>query len=232
MTAPINLQKYDFDINNIKDTDKIISILKEYGICRIPNYLKDESLTNLKEEVETIVKKNKNRTYEFGNAIRLTQNSYINKHKNITSVFKNKKFDEIAKKYMGKPTNLNSDVFITHDYIADKGLARNGFLHFDRTYTFKFFIYLTDVNEDSGPFSVIPKSHKVGKDLRKKTTGNYDNQKNRILLDYPNLGYKETDIVPILGEKGDLIIFETDLFHMGGVTKNGGERLIIRGHCR
>ena len=41
-----------------------------------------------------IVKKNKNRTYEFGNAIRLTQNSYVNKHKNITSVFKNKKFGQ------------------------------------------------------------------------------------------------------------------------------------------
>ena len=168
ITEAINSQNYDFDLNNIKDTDKIISILKEYGICRIPNYLKDESLTNLKEEVETIVKKNKNKTYEFGNAIRLTRNGYVNKHKNITSVFKNKKFGEIAKKYVGRSTSLNSDVFITHDYIIDKGLARNGFLHFDRTYTFKFFIYLTDVNEDCGPFSVIPKTHKVGKKFKKK----------------------------------------------------------------
>ena len=49
---------------------------------------------------------------------------------------------EVAQNYMSHP-NLNNELFITHDYKHDNGLARNGYLHFDRTFTFKFLIYLT-----------------------------------------------------------------------------------------
>ena len=60
----------------------------------------------------------------------------------------------------------------------------------------------------------------------------YEDKKNRIFLDYPELDYTEEDIVPVLGGAGDLIIFDTDVFHMGGVVKEGFERLLIRGHTR
>ena len=108
----------------------------------------------------------------------------------------------------------------------------NGYLHFDRIYTFKYFIYLTDVNENCGPFSVVPKSHIKGKELRLQTKGEYEELKNRILLDYPDLGYTSDEVVPVLGNAGDLMIFDTDLFHLGGVVKENNERLIIRGHTR
>ena len=132
---------------------------------------------------------------------------------------------------MGKPTNLNSDVFITHDYIVDKGLARNGFLHFDRYRKFKFMVYLSDVDETCGPLSVIPGSHKIGKELREKEWRNittYEGLKNRIEMDHPDI-YDESKIIPITGKAGTLTIFDTDVFHMGGKT-NGGQRLIMRSH--
>ena len=53
-----------------------------------------------------------------------------------------------------------------------------------------------------------------------------------ILLDYPELGYAAEDVVPMLGNAGDLMIFDTDLFHMGGAVKENNKRLIIRGHTR
>ena len=139
---------------------------------------------------------------------------------------------EVAQNYMSYP-NLNNELFITHDYKHDNGLARNGYLHFDRTFTFKFLIYLSDVDENCGPFSIVPRSHLKGKELRNKTTNDeYEDKKNRIFLDYPELGYTEEDIVPVLGEAGDLIIFDTDVFHMGGLVREGFQRLLIRGHTR
>ena len=140
--------------------------------------------------------------------------------------------DAISKLYLDRNHDSNREVFITHDYKHDNGLARNGFLHFDRIHTFKYFIYLSDVNENCGPFSIVPKSHTKGKQLRGKTSGQYQEQKNRILLDYPELGYTNNDVVQILGNAGDLMIFDTDTFHMGGAVKKGNERLIIRGHTR
>ena len=70
----------------------------------------------------------------------------------------------------------------------------------------------------------MPKSHIKGKELRLQTRGEYEELKNRILLDYPDLGYTSDEVVPVLGNAGDLIIFDTDLFHLGGVVKENNER--------
>jgi len=224
---------YSFDVDNIDNIKLVCDTIKEYGICRIPNYLNKEIVKELKVEVTSILSEETDNSYSFGVATRLNNDNYVGKYDTITSVFKNNKLLEISRLYMGKEPNLNKDIFITHDYISDKGKARNGFLHFDRIYTFKFFIYLSDVDEDCGPFSIIPKSHIKGKELREKTQNNsYENKKNRIFIDYPNLEYKESDVLPIIGNAGDMMIFDTDLFHMGGITKNNKERLIIRGHTR
>ena len=232
--------KYDFDFANIRKTLDIVNTVKEYGICRVPNYLNDGTVSKLKNEALELVTNEPNDDYEFGKATRLQrlfhdQNGSLIPNPNlkptISEVFSNIEMSKISELYMGNHA-LNSDIFITHDYKHDNGLARNGFLHFDRIYTFKFFIYLTDVNENCGPFSVVPKSHIKGKELRLQTRGEYEELKNRILLDYPDLGYTSDEVVPVLGNAGDLIIFDTDLFHLGGVVKENNERLIIRGHTR
>tara|TARA_R110001583_G_scaffold25980_1_gene93826 strand:- start:327 stop:1001 length:675 start_codon:yes stop_codon:yes gene_type:complete len=221
--------KYDFDFADVTKTLDVVNAVKKYGICRVPNYLNVETISKLKSESLELVTKESKDDYEFGKATRFER--HLNTMPTIASVFSNVEMSKISELYMGQHT-LNSDIFITHDYKHDNGLARNGFLHFDRIYTFKFFIYLTDVNKDCGPFSVVPKSHIKGKELRLNVSGQYEELKNRILLDYPELGYTVDEVVPVLGNAGDLIIFDTDLFHLGGVVKENNERLIIRGHTR
>ena len=222
--------KYDFDFGDITKTLEIVNIVKDYGICRIPNYLDSDILSKVKADALELVTNEPLDDYEFGKATRFVRQQ-TNKT-TIRDVFGSGDMDNISKAYLGRSHDSNREVFITHDYKHDNGLARNGYLHFDRIYTFKYFIYLTDVNENCGPFSIVPKSHIKGKQLRKDITGQYTEQKNRILLDYPELGYAAEDVVPMLGNAGDLMIFDTDLFHMGGVVKENNKRLIIRGHTR
>ena len=71
------------------------------------------------------------------------------------------------------------DVMMTHEY-KNEEVARNNWLHFDRLRCWKAVVYLTDVEEGCGPFSVIPQSHKTGHQLRQAfiNAPSYDEKKN------------------------------------------------------
>ena len=52
----------------------------------------------------------------------------------------------------------------------------------------------------------------------------------RIFIDYSDLNYSASDSKPVVGTAGTLFAFDTDTFHMGGVLKDGHERIVIRSH--
>ena len=119
------------------------------------------------------------------------------------------------------------DVFITHEY-KNEEMERNNWLHFDRLRCLKAMVYLEDVGEPDGPFSVVPGSHKRGHELRSGFLGKaYEEKPNRIELDYPELLVEPTKIC---GPAGTLILFDTDIFHKGGDVDDGKERKLIRSH--
>ena len=136
--------EYDFDFADITKTIDIVNTVKEYGICRVPNYLDSDTLSKVKADALELVTNEPADDYEFGKATRFFRQQ-TNKIV-IRDVFGSSDMDNISKEYLGRGHNSNNEVFITHDYKHDNGLARNGYLHFDRIYTFKYFIYLTDVN--------------------------------------------------------------------------------------
>ena len=139
---------------------------------------------------------------------------------------------QLAVSYLENPPKVN-EIFITNEYRNNSGLERNGYLHYDRFHTFKYMIYLTDCDKESGAFSCIPGTNIEGKFLRGRnwnTTTEYGEVKNRIFIDFPELSYTKRDVVPVEGASGTLIIFDTDVFHMGGHVEDGKERLLIRSH--
>ena len=176
-----------------------------------------------------------NGSYQFGRDGRLGSLGQWN-NTVIEEVFKTPVIKEIAKDFMtaemNGPPNF-SEIFITHDYRSDQGTARNGYLHFDRLGTFKLFMYLTDCDKDSGAFSYYPGTYQLGKSLRKKEQHrDYAKIKNRLEIDYPELGYKTEDVFPIEGPAGTMFVFHSDLFHMGGNISNNKSRRVIRLHLR
>ena len=61
----------------------------------------------------------------------------------------------------------------------------------------------------------------------------YRNKKNRIKIDHLKLYNDVKDkMVPIFGQAGTLIIFDTDIFHMGGTVSSGHTRKVCRLHMR
>ena len=119
------------------------------------------------------------------------------------------------------------DTMITHEFKSNQQ-ERNGWLHFDRWRSFKALVYLTDVTENDGPFSVVPRTQDIGKKLRRSSVNQaYVDRPNRIKLDYPNF-YKEP--IKIIDAAGTLILFDTDVFHEGGKVKKDHQRKLIRSH--
>ena len=208
------------------DIVKILEKLDTDGIAVVDGLLDSDVLKNVKAESEQILAKATS-DYNYGKGTQITlPSSGI-----IKDIFTYKWMQEIADKYLKRSRPLNPQVAITHEYISTDDVARNGFWHFDRRHSLKFFFYLTDVTEGCGAFSIDRGKHKLGKKLRTdawKETGTYANVRNRILVDYDNLTIDNPE--EVLGSAGTLLIFDSDLFHRGGILDEGKERMIIRGH--
>lgn len=172
-------------------------------------------------------------SYKFGRAGRIGS---VEKWKgtSIHDVFGSPLIWDIAFNFM-KTVPTFDEIFVTHDYRVDQGLAANGFLHFDKRPTFKFFMYLTDCDEDSGAFRYVPKSYHIGEKLRmesREKTSEYREMKNKLEIDYSELGYTFSDSIPIEGLAGTMFAFHSDVFHMAGRILKGKERRVIRLHLR
>ena len=98
-------------------------------------------------------------------------------------------------------------------------------LHFDKRRFFKGMIYLNDVTKNHGPihFGKIRQDVKIDK-LRRKLPKNYKD------LNLNDIG--EKDLLekpkPLLGKKGDLILFDTNEPHHAGVILSNFTRKVLR----
>ena len=140
--------------------------------------------------------------------------------------FKQDWMQKISDHFWKKSIKINTNLYIMHELPGTQHLAQD--LHFDVKKTLKFFLYLNDVNVVNGAFSCVPGSHKKTEKIR-GIYGNEISYENRHLT--RQLDYKDDHIIPIEGEAGDLIIFDTDVWHRAGIVREG-ERRVMRGHTQ
>lgn len=212
------------------DPDKVIEFVREHGIAVFPGYISDQSLLKQAKEEALNETQKASDGYKFGKAQRYGPN-VLNHMPAIRQIISDPRCLKLEKSY----GLTRQNVFVTHEYKPDVEWDRNGYLHFDRTFTFKLFFYLSEVDQKCGPFSAIIDTNKLGRELRIKELHKnpaYEGVKNRLALDYPELGYTEDDGVPVLGPAGTLIVFDTDTFHKGGIVQEGHHRIIMRTHNR
>ena len=107
---------YKFKVKNTDNVDSVVDTVKEWGICVIEDFIKNTD--DIKKESLTAIKKH-NKQYEFGD-FAILRNEDIKKYSAIHKVFKQKLFEEISTKYLNRKSNINNEVYITHDYIQDK----------------------------------------------------------------------------------------------------------------
>lgn len=206
---------------------KINEALKKEGVVKIESFLNHEQLRRCICESEALLKiENLRIDYSVGEGCILRANSFEQKKcKEISKVFYSRFFHSISKMFFKSAFSLNEEIFIVKDIVGSSHHAND--LHFDVKHTLKFYIYLSDTNETNGAFRCVPKSHKWTEDFRKQHSEKISYENREISRDLPNLGSE----ISMNGRAGDLIIFDTNMFHRAGKV-NQGERLVIRGHSR
>ena len=213
--------------------DEIVSELHENGIYKFQTpFIRTEEIKRLRPITREVLKKSKDE-YLFGDAARIGRYESWNPSP-IYDILSKPLIHSIAAKFYNSPPSFN-EIFLTHEYKNDAGMERNGFLHFDRIPTLKFFFYLSDCNRKNGAFHYVPGSYKIGTQLRTAAlarTDEYGKIQNRLEIDYPDLGITKKNAVPLEGPVGTMFIFHTDLFHYGGTVSDDSEREIMRLHFR
>ncbi len=121
--------------------DTMAKTLLSDGVFKIENYLDGNTLQNLHDEVFDKCQ-NEAGHYEFGRNYRGEDISTFSKDSTIFQVYDAGWMRNLHQLYTGRTDNYGMNVFATHDYKFEGELARNGWLHFDRHWRLKFFIYL------------------------------------------------------------------------------------------
>ena len=237
--------------SQLSDIKTLSSLIRKNGIFKIESYLSTSEIVELKEEVLDY-HKTLGDPYPFGSTYAINDPKRLPNESLQKKVFSKPWMKELFLNYNNKISKgFFNSIYSTHDYKFDGSIGRNGYLHFDRNLSLKYFLYLNDVTKENGAFFIQPNSHKLGKELREKAWGRFiptpnDNLlkkvllklfgkhfsdiKNRIELDYPEI-YDSNKLIPVEGKAGTLIVFDSDVFHQGGkINKKGAERYVLRMH--
>jgi uncharacterized protein YbcV (DUF1398 family) len=138
------------------------------------------------------------------------------------------KFNEHAIEYFGSK-NIKVESSILQKTIIQTSIENvpGASYHMDDNRKhLKFFIYLTDVNELNGPFTLSPKTHGP------KNLGGicrwigWEITRNRKYLYYNKLPLSSSQPIQVLGGKGTIFCADTTILHKAEVLKKG-ERLVL-----
>jgi len=227
-------------------TDLVLTSLEQKGYCddlKLNKYEVDKVIEEISLKNSSISFKEKKNTSEFKIFTNNNDNIHsilekskkfnlshvaleidLNKTKNIKRIATSSFFLDIAKKYIGNDNiSISSLCYISNPFetseIEKKDNAQ--YFHYDNDFKkfFKVFLYLNDVDTDSGPHSFVKFSHKERyfKHLLSKRIDDQEIQKN----------YGDHNIIKFDRPKGSLIFEDTFGFHKGTAPKKNSRVVLI-----
>jgi ectoine hydroxylase-related dioxygenase (phytanoyl-CoA dioxygenase family) len=218
-------------LENITEQDKnyIVSNLKENGFHIFDQFLNEEltnSLTQLALESECIVLDSK-KTFKYDrDNIVSTRYSIPEKamvdNPAVQKLMTDPVILSIAQNYLESiPISDLVTMWWSTTYQKEANSKAAQLFHFDmdRLKFIKFFVYLSDVDDNNGPHVYVGKSHKtLPEELRT------DGRKSDTLI---NKHYKSENIKTIKGKKGTMFLADTRGIHKGEPLVSG-ERLMFQ----
>lgn len=215
--------------------NKSLSNLNKNGYAVIDNFFNDEQIDILEKNFDDFLNNPENNDIPFhvNTEFLKAKNLLLEKKDNsnfekFSLVINNNFILNMAKQYLKKnykPSKLMIYETIGKNNTEFKNDKKYAFVpHTDETYFLKFFLYITDVDETKGPLSVAPGTHTTFKKKRHDWIKDNRNYLNRNKVDQ---SYND-EMVPLLGKRGTLIVFDTDLLHKAGLVENGAFRKVIR----
>jgi ectoine hydroxylase-related dioxygenase (phytanoyl-CoA dioxygenase family) len=221
---------------------EVLNMCEEYGVCVIDSFLDEETLANIKSDFHDLynggvsgVKSHLDEDYQHALNIdwdKVDKSDFSA----ISELVSNPLFESVTQEYFAEedvqyPSNLwaAKSKGVPDGPTGDPSDGAPYAYHFDRTNKLKFFFYLSDVELENGPTHVVPEYHKEYKQNRFKWSEDNDYRDiSNVIWHYHISGTAEEKEVPITGDTGTLIIFDTDVPHRAGELEVGREREIMR----
>lgn len=213
-----------------------INNLKKFGITVIPSYLSTDIITDLNKEFtdalyndsKSIYANEKHPTNTDGRAARLDPNHEAARSEfpNIYSVFQDAFMKALVERYYAPHKySFNESVFLTNEFPCEAQILP---WHFDRVQSLKFWFNLTDTTKSDGAMEYCPGTHWEG-----RYRAGFHLSQGVGVEDIPNDIDEDLIRNPVSIElnAGDLMVFDADGFHRGGLVAKGGERRVLRAHC-
>ena len=214
-------------VEESRDINRISDKIKRDGICVIKNYIDREKLKKIDEEFENILSSNIGNRKIFGKN-KFIYDREVNKFKKFDTVynlFTNNFINNISNKILGH--SKYHEICIHKDF--QNKSTNNVYPHFDYDRYLKFYLCVNDMNLENGCFKILPGKNDLVKEKRKK-----DKRKNIFTPGhkfYNGTEIKMEEMIPVIANGGDLIIFDTNCIHCGGDRfVDGKDRKVIRLH--
>jgi ectoine hydroxylase-related dioxygenase (phytanoyl-CoA dioxygenase family) len=227
--------KNSYEFTAESTLESIIRQLKKYGVALVPNYLNATKLLKLNEEFQrsiavdhqSLTNRSKHPNNPKGRVARLNPNHAmaLQEFPEITAAFQDALMRQVAHAYYAPHGySFNEAVFITNEFESEVNILP---WHFDRIQSLKFWFNLTDTTKENGAFEYCPGTHWEG-----RYRAGYHMSQGCPVVDIPNDIDEELIRNPVSMElkAGDLLIFDADGFHRGGIVQPGRERRVLRAH--
>jgi hypothetical protein len=210
---------------------EVIQAINANGLVKLPGYVDpvdsvltefDKLMAGLKDKSENFMSNNSVQhtgTHNVGKVVSVQRDGYKFLPQ-MVSVFDTKFFKEIVTLFYGRPADFMLQMYIAHDSLAlsKEDWPRNAHLHFDPFQAVKFMLLLTDCSKENGAFRYIPGSQNYGRKCREKySLDQLLHSSAYTLEDNPTQQYTEDQMIYCDGKPGDILVFNTDTLHGGGV---------------
>ena len=224
--------KYNYDFLCQNNVDDCISRLDKYGICMLKDFLSPGVLQKLNQAFTDIIDdKIDGAKRKFGHPTNKGGRQAVvdisKASKEGAKVVQEISFCELISKVSEEFFAPNKCVIAANVLLTHLKPCTTPILpwHFDRLQTLKFWIYLQDTQKSAGAFEFCPGTHWEGR-FRASYHLATGKSVHNLANDVPH--NRVLNPITLEANAGDLIIFDPDGFHRGGVVEEGFERKVLR----
>jgi Phytanoyl-CoA dioxygenase (PhyH) len=227
------MDTYDFTVNTPYVARDVVETVGRHGIAHLPGYLDPSCTASIADECRALLAADEHwitpLEYSVGRSVRVERMAiasatvYVAVYTTYSSGF----MREVAEGHMGGADyQFNYDLYVAYDVEGSDHFAHR--MHYDRVPHLKFFLYLTDVDDRTGPLCVVPGSHgfapRVQSDNRRIGIVPTEDETRILPEEFKSRG------VRVNGPAGTLLVFNSDIVH-SATHITSGERLVIRSRC-
>lgn len=211
------------DFSNLNEKEKsILNQIQNNGFVVLSEYFDKTFCDKCIEDIKSVIQNHKNLVHNDDTGdqrvVGIEELSANIKKFSIESLFL-----RLANAYNTTPTvnafTLSGKIIAMGNKYGSGGpWHRDSFLR-----QFKSIIYLNDVNEDTGPFQIIPNSHKISNINKDTKLANLDPMQSSFSEEIIDkiLKNEDRDITSIIGKAGSVILVDTSCIHRGKPVKIG-----------